>query len=224
MIIDKKKIRGLRLEPGDIFAVKGNWPSDFACRRLIEPPTDRFHFGIVWMGTEDGDRVILESQGEGTWLETIIDLLIHIMVKKGAVGQAIAIGCLSMYEGKDVRFFRPVYVDKDRRHHVPAMLACYGRNSYGYDYITKLVFGSLWRWAGIMLKERKIRRLNVIEVPYVTEGKALICTAAPKIGYLLIGEVILPVGVTETPNAYEQAVTDGILEELFLEDENKEDK
>jgi hypothetical protein len=170
------------------------------------------------MGTEDGDRVILESQGEGTIVETVVDLLIHIMVKKGAVGQAIAIGCLSMYDGKDLRFFRPVYVDKDRRHHVPAMLACYGRNSYGYDYISKLVVGSLLKWAGIMLKERRFRRLNVIEVPYVSEGKSLICTVAPDLGYLLIGEVLLPLGVTATPNAYEQAVKDGILEELFLED------
>jgi hypothetical protein len=217
MIIDRKKIRGLRLEPGDIFAVKGNWPSDFACRRLIEPPTDRFHFGIVWMGTEDGDRVILESQGEGTIVETVVDLLIHVMVKKGAVGQAIAIGCLSMYDGMDLRFFRPVYVDKDKRHHVPAMLACYGRNSYGYDYIARLVVGSLWRWAGIILKERRFRRLNVIEVPFVTEGKALICTVAPDIGYMLVGEMILPIGVTATPNAYIQALNDGILEELFTE-------
>jgi len=221
MIIDKRAIRNLRLESGDIFAVKGSGPAAWACRNLIEPPTDRFHFGIVWMGTEDGDRVILESQGEGTMLETVVNIFIHIMVKKGAVGQAISIGCLSMYEGMDLRFFRPVYVEKEKRHHVPAALACYGRDSYGYDFIAKMIIGSLWKWAGIMWRERRFRRLNVIEVPYVTEGKALICTVAPDLGYMLVGEVILPVGITATPNAYEQALKDGVLEELFLEGDEK---
>lgn len=219
MIVRAGEIDKLGLMSGDIFAVKGNGPAAWACRNLISPPTDRFHFGLVWMKTEDGDRVILESQGEGTWLETMIDILLHCMTKKGAVGQAIAIGRLSMYDGQDLRFFRPVFVPKDKRRHAPAALSCYGRNSYGYDYIAKLVARSLWKWARILTRERRFRRLEAMEVPYVTDGKALICTVAPDVGYRLVNEVLLPVGVTPTPNAYEQAVADGVLEEITTEED-----
>jgi len=221
MIIDRAEIRHYRLESGDIFAVNGAGPVAWACRTCIEPPTDMFHFGLVWMRTEDGDRVLLESQPEGTALEAIANIIIHAIVKRGAVGQAIAVGCLSMYHGMNLRFFRPVYVDRDKRRHAPPALACYGRSSYGYDYIAKIVLGSLWKWAKILWRERRLRRLNVLEVPYVAEGKALICTVAPDIGYRLVGETILPIGVTATPNAYQQAVDDGILEELFTNDDEQ---
>jgi len=217
MIINKDRIKYYRLHSGDIFAVKGSGPAAWACRNLIEPGTDRFHFGLIWMPTEDGDRVILESQGEGTMLETIADIIIHVITRKGAVGQAVAIGSLSMYHGMDVRFFRPVYVSADKRKHAPAALACYGRNSYGYSYITKMILSALGKWISILWREKRFRRLYVFEVPYIMGEKALICTVAPNVGYLLIGEVLLPVGVEATPNAYEQAVNDGVLKELDFE-------
>lgn len=222
MILDGSKVAGLGLESGDIFAVKGSGPAAWCCRNLIDPSTDRFHFGLVWMRTEDGDRVILESLGEGSMLETVVNIFLHAMTKKGAVGQAIAVGRLSMYDGKDLRFFRPVYVSKDKKRHVPAALSCYGRSSYGYDYVAKIIVLSLWNWAKILWKERRFRRLNVIEVPYVMGGNALICTLGPSIGYLLVGEIILPIGVTATPNAYEQALRDGVLVELKPEGDTEQ--
>ncbi len=214
MIIDKARIGQYRLQSGDICAVKGSGPAAWACRTLIDPPTDRFHFMLLWMLTEDGDRVLLESTGEGNYAQTLVNIVLHAIFRTGEVGHAVAVGRLSMYHGQDVRFFRPRYVDKDKRRHAPPALTCYGRNSYGYSYISKMILRALWKWAGILWRERRFRRLHAFEVPYLMDEKALICTVAANVGYRLVNEVILPLGVEATPNAYAQAVLDGVLEEI----------
>ncbi len=214
MIIDKRMIGQYHLQSGDIGAVKGDGPAAWACRNLIEPPTDRFHHFLLWMLAADNDRVLLESTGEGNMAQTLVNIVLHAIFRTGEVGHAVAVGRLSMYDGQDVRFFRPRFVEKDKRRHAPAALTCYGRNSYGYSYITKLVLRALWKWASIMWHERRFRRLKASEVPYVMGEKALICTAAANVGYWLVGEMILPIGVEATPNAFEQARMDGVLDEI----------
>lgn len=215
MILTKGLIRRLELESGDIFAVKGSGPAAWACRTLIEPPTDRFHFGLIWMPVaEDNDRVILESQGEGTWLETILDIVLHLITKKGAVGKAVCIGRLSFYLGQDLEFYRPTQLLKKLRRQAPAALSAYGRDSYGYDYISKLIVRALWKWVKVCIKAKRLRRLRVDEMPAVEQGRALICTVAPDVGYQLIGADLLPPGMPATPNAYAQLVKDGLLTKL----------
>jgi|SRR3972149_4098096 len=218
MIFRKESIPRLGLQAGDIFGVKGSWPSNFACQHLIEPPTDRFHFGLIWMTTDDGDRVILESQGEGSFLETLVDLCLHPLPSSGPIGQAVAIGRLSKYYGKDLRFFRPRFIGKQDRRRAPAALTAYGQLSYGYDYLVKLAIASLWKWTKILIRERGLRRLTVLELPYIGDARSLICTRAADKAYELIGQDILPNKVTATPNAYEEAFLEGVLEEL-TEDE-----
>jgi hypothetical protein len=215
MILNEDTIKGLELESGDIMGVKGAGPVSWACRNLIEPPTDLIHFALIWMPVhEGGDRVILESQGEGTWIETVLDILLHAVFRRGAVGQAVAIGRLSMYHGKEVRFFRPAGLLKQTRRRAPATLSAYGRDSYGYDYISKLVVRALWKWLCITIKERRFRRLWVGEMPPVPPQKALICTMAPDVGYQLVGADLIPFGMTSTPNVYEWLLQQGALVEL----------
>jgi len=220
MILDREKIRPLRLKPGDIFAVKGKGPLSWALRHAIDPPTDRFHYGIVWMAADGGrDRVILESIGEGEKLETKLDILLYITIERGTVGQAISLNRLSSLHGKDVRFFRPRYIDEDIRTRVPVELTCYSKESYGYWFIARLAVSWLRKWLEVLLRERRFRKVHVNELPYVEPTKALVCTLAPDIGYALVGEQILPMGMVGTPNAYEQAVRDGVLEELHKEED-----
>jgi hypothetical protein len=214
MILTRESILNLGLESGDIFAVKGGWFSGWACRNLIAPKTDRFHFGLIWMTTNDGDRVILESLGEGSPLETVVDLLLHPLPKAGPIGQAVAIGRLSKYIGKDLRFFRPRFISRKDRRAAPVCLTCYGSRSYGYDYLAKLLIASLCKWTRILIRERRLRRLTVLEIPSIGDKRSLICTRAADKAYELIGQDILPNGVTATPNAYEEAFLEGVLEEI----------
>jgi len=215
MILDKANISNLNLESGDIFATKGKEPLGWCLRQLIEPPTDRFHFGLVWMPTDDHqDRVILESQGEGTLLETVVDLFLHLILRKGAVGQAVCIGRLSFYHGADIEFYRPATIPKKERRQAPAALSAYGRDGYDYDYITKLVLRSIKLWLQIAVRERRFRRLRVYEIPVVEQNRALICTVAPDMGYRLIGHMLIPLGTTATPNAYAQLLKEGVLTKL----------
>jgi len=52
------------LQPGDIFAVKGKGIIGKLSSKLMAPPTDRFHFGLVWEKA-DKDHIILESIAKG---------------------------------------------------------------------------------------------------------------------------------------------------------------
>jgi hypothetical protein len=215
MILHKETICNLGLESGDIFAVKGSGPLHWACSNLIEPTTDRVHFGLIWMPTDNSlDRVILESQGEGTILETLLDIVLHLITKKGTVGKAVCIGRLSFYDGKDVEFYRPTQLLKKVRRQAPAALSAYGRDSYGYDYISKLILRSLKLWLSTGRKEGHFRRLHVEEIPAVEPGKALICTVVPDVGYQLIGADLIPPGMTATPNAYARLIQRGLLTKI----------
>ncbi len=215
MILDKSSISQMELESGDIFAVKGSGPVSWLLQNCVEPPTDRFHFGLVWIPTDNGaDRVILESQGQGGWLETLLNLFLHVVLKKAKVGQAVAVGRLSFYHGQDIEFYRPTTLLKTLRRQAPGALSSYGREGYGYIYITKLVVRGLWKWLSIAAKERRFRRLRVEEIPWVEPSKALICTVAPDIGYQLIGADLIPPGITSTPNAYAKLVQNGVLTKI----------
>jgi hypothetical protein len=216
MLLGKDDIKQLDLQSGDIFACEGKGPLSWLTRRCIEPPTDRFHYGIVWLAADDGrDRVILESVGEGQKMETVADLGIYISTRAGTVGQAVSVGRLSRLHGRNVRFFRPRFVAEDVRACVPVELTAYGRGgSYGYWLLTKLAARSLAFWVRLVVRERRFRRLHIFELPYIERGRSLICTMAVDVGYALVNEDILPLGVAALPNAYEQAVRDGVLIEL----------
>ena len=212
MILDKNAIDTMWLESGDIFAVKGRGPVSWLLRNCVDPPTDRFHFGLVWMPTDYAtDRVILESQGQGGLLETILNLFLHAVLRRARVGQAVAIGRLSFYHGQDIEFYRPTLLLKKLRRQAPAALSAYGRNGYGYEYITSLIIKGLWKWLSIAVKEKRFRRLHVEEIPYVEQCSTLICTVAPDIGYQLIDADLIPPDITSTPNAYAKLVKDGVL-------------
>lgn len=212
MILDKEAIRYLGLESGDIFAVKGSGPVSWLLRNCVEPPSDRFHFGLIWMPTEAfGDRVILESQGQGGWVETIMNLFLHLVLRKSKVGTAVSVGRLSFYHGEDVEFYRPVGMLKKWRRQAPAALSSYGRDSYGYEYISKLVLKGLCKWLAVAIKERRFRRLRVEEIPVEEQGRALICTVAPDIAYQLISSDLVPPDVANTPNVYAKLIQDGVL-------------
>ncbi len=212
MILDKSTIGHLELESGDIFAVKGSGPVSWLLRHCIEPPSDRFHFGLIWMPTDFGsDRVILESQGQGGWLETIVNLFLRLILRKSKVGTAVSVGRLSFYDGHDIEFYRPAGMIKRWRRQAPAALSSYGRDSYGYEYISKLVIKGLWKWLAVAIRERRFRRLGVEEIPLEEQGRALICTVAPDVAYQLIGSDLIPPDIANTPNVYTKLVQDGVL-------------
>lgn len=54
----------VELEPGDIFSTKGEGVIAWLSRNLMAPPTDRFHYGLVWEKVDD-DYLILESISKG---------------------------------------------------------------------------------------------------------------------------------------------------------------
>jgi hypothetical protein len=117
------------LQPGDIFATKGEGITGWLNSNLIEPETDRFHYGLIWLKCGD-DRLILESIGKG-----------------------IAVGRLSFYDGEDIKFYR-VNCPRGLRIAAPVELTKWGRSLYDYLLVAKLVIQGLWL---LLWHRRRIR-------------------------------------------------------------------
>ena len=176
-----------KLQPGDIFATEGRGISGWAVRKLIDPPTDRFHFGILYR-KEDSDWVILES------------------VTKG-----IAIGLLSWYDASKLKFYRvdcPIEV----RRKAPLELITYGRAWYDYFLIIKFLLGYAVARARL-LANLDFRKVIPEDFPYVRYSM-LICTEAVAIGYSGVG--LIPRGVVPMPNSFRQAEVAGRMKEIAI--------
>ncbi len=180
----------MSLEPGDIFATKGKGITGWAVRKLLAPSTDRFHFGIIWrqMGN---DYIILESVSKG-----------------------IAVGLLSWYDPADLEIYR-VDCFKYLRWSAPDHLVIWGRSKYDYLLILKIAFGGLLAFFKVLIKEKRLRRLQAEDFSY-GQNSELICTEAVDIAYDAVGVNIIPEGVIPLPNAFRQAEIDGKMNRIKL--------
>lgn len=185
-----------KLEPGDPFATKGAGVLGCAVENLIEPSTNRFHYGILWKQLPDGDFLILESISKG-----------------------LSIGRLSWYRGSDIEFYR-VNCPADLRHQAPNGLIDWGRSRYDYLLILKIILGGIIGLLKILVKERKFRRLKASDFSYGVNS-ALICTEAVDVAYDSVGVNLIPIGVIPIPNAFKQAQIDNkmALVEKWLPDD-----
>jgi hypothetical protein len=191
MIIDKSCISRLELEPADIGAVRGGGPAGFASRNLFVPRTDRFHHFLVWM-KRDGDYIILESIGKG-----------------------LSVGRLSMYSGKDVRFYRAGTLDLATRRRACEELTEYGRSRYDWALYLRLAWDIAEMEARIVRSGQAPRRLSAEELPY-RDDAALVCTEAVVTAFRLVNWSLVPRGVLPLPSAIEQARLSGLLKEVRL--------
>jgi len=173
----------MKLEPGDIFATRGKGITGWAVRNLISPPTDRFHFGIIWKPLGD-DYIILESVSKG-----------------------VAVGLLSWYDPKDIEVYR-VDCFKYLRAAAPDQLVVWGRSKYDYLLILKIAFGGLFAFLKAFFLGSKLERLRAEDFPY-GENSELICTEAVDIAYNAVGVNLIPEGIIPLPNAFRQAELDG---------------
>lgn len=175
----------IELQPGDIFATKGEGIIGWLSRRLMAPETDRSHYGLVWL-KRDNDHLILESISKG-----------------------IAVGRLSFYEGEDIKFYR-VNCPKNLRAAAPVELTKWGRSRYDYLLVAKLVVQGLWLVLKHLITEGKIRKIRAEELsPIYTWDSRLICTEAAWCGYNAVGVNIIPYGVPPMPSSFREAELQG---------------
>ena len=177
----------MKLEPGDIFATPNDSLIGKLARKLTQPYTDRFHFGVIWkqVGT---DYLILESIGKG-----------------------IAVGRLSFYAGQDVKIYRvncPAYY----RHRAPLELTKWGRSKYDYSLILSIIVQGLWTVYKNFCKFEGIHPIKASDISW-KHNSALVCTEAVDIAYLMLG-FSLTDGVCPTPSSFKQAELDGLMEEI----------
>lgn len=177
---------------GDIFATKGSGILGWLSRHLIEPETDRFHFGIIWRYLPQNDFLILESISKG-----------------------LALGKLSWYKDKSIEFYR-VNCDEDLRFVAPDGLIDWGRARYDYWLFAKILFGSFVALAKILWREHRLRKLRAEDFPY-GKNSSLICTEAVDVAYASVGVNIIPEGVIPIPSAFRQAVSEDRLERIIVE-------
>ena len=189
------------LFPGDIFGIKGRGISGWACRHLITPPTDRFHFGVVgdylpW----DNDYVILESIGKG-----------------------IAVGRLSFYKPEDVEIYRVVLGQTpeqnlgkrrteefhDVRKRAAAELTRVGRARYDYLLVAKLGLGALR-----LLLKGKLPPWGAADFKWGRNSRFL-CTEACQEAWLRVGHPIIPPGIVPLPAGFAQALQEGRIRKIF---------
>ena len=176
------------LEPGDIFATRGKGITGWAVRNLLSPPTDRFHFGIIWK-QKGNDYIVLESVSKG-----------------------VAVGLLSWYDPADLELYR-VDCFKYLRTAAPDHLVMWGRSKYDYLLILKIALGGLLAFLKILIKEKKLRRPQAEDFRY-GQNSELICTEAVDIAYDAVGVNLIPEGVIPIPNAFRQAEIDGKMKKV----------
>lgn len=178
----------VELEPGDIFCTKGEGIVGWISRNLMAPPTDRFHYGLVWEKV-DGDYLILESISKG-----------------------IAIGRLSFYEGKDIKFYR-VDCPKELREQAPIELTRWGRSLYDYLLFLKFAIQGIALFIKQLFTEGRFRRIRAEELTWV-HNNSFLCTEAVDIAYDAVGVNIIPAETCPIPSAFKQAELDGRISEV----------
>ena len=178
----------VELEPGDIFSTKGKGILGWLSRNLMAPPTDRFHYGLVWEKVDD-DYLILESISKG-----------------------IAIGRLFFYEGGDIKFYR-VDCPNELRGQAPVELTRWGRSLYDYLLIPKLAIQGIALFIKQLFTEGRFRRIRAEELTWV-QNNSFLCTEAVDIAYDAVGVNIIPIGTCPVPSAFKQAEMDGKITEI----------
>lgn len=192
MILTQKDIDRLPLEAGDLFAVRGGWPTGWLSKIFFEPETDRFHYGLIWQKTRDGrDWIIIESIGKG-----------------------VAVGRLSMYLREDLKFYRPTRIDQSIRAQAPVALTSLGRQKYDYLLVIKIGYGTLKTWIMKSIMARRFVRVRAEDLPYAMND-TLICTEAADAGYMLAGAPLIPMSIPPLPCAFRQEELDGDLGEIL---------
>jgi hypothetical protein len=177
------------LQSGDLFAVVNKGLIGRFARRFMAPFTDRFHYGLIWDKTPDGDYLILESISKG-----------------------IAVGRLSFYKGEDIKFYR-VNCPGWKRRLVPLAVTRYGRSQYDYILVFKIMIQGFWLLLKQLFLEGRFRRIFPWELSWCRDNR-FICTEVPDAGYDLVGEPILPDAMAPVPAAYRWAELEGKIVEV----------
>lgn len=172
------------LLPGTIFEVKGSgiWPLSWVYA-LVEPPGRGSHYGMILLWYK-GDYIILESIGKG-----------------------IAIGRLSFYAARDLRFYWPAGATPGDGKRAAWNLTAYGRLPFDYFLIAKLVIQGVF-----LLLKHPWRKIKVKELSWVANS-AFICTEAAYQPWAEIGFDFTE-GNAPIPSAFRKAVLEGRLTEI----------
>lgn len=182
------------LQAGDIFATKGSGLIGKLARKLMQPETDRFHYGLILQYIEDeDDYIILESIGKG-----------------------IAVGRLSFYQGSDIKFYRVVDCPEIIRAYAPIALTQYGRAEYDYALLFKIIIQGFWLIIKHLFTEGKIRPIYPWELSWCRDNY-FVCTEAVDAAYDMVNESIIPDAMTPVPSAYEWARLSNIIKEIKFE-------
>jgi hypothetical protein len=179
----------IKLEPGDIGAVKGRGILGFLNRKLFTPETDRFHYLLIWKLYEDSDWIILESISKG-----------------------LAIGLLSWYRDKDIKFYRADCPD-ELRESAPLELVKWGRSKYDHWLLVKIIAGYFKALLRVLVTERRLRRIKAEEMDYGTNS-SLICTEAVQVAYLAVSFPIIDPEIVPLPSAFKEAEERGIIYQI----------
>jgi len=174
----------MKLQTGDIFAVKGKGFFAFLNRKLIKPYTDRFHFGLLgdYIPEED-DWVILESINKG-----------------------VAVGRLSFYDLNDVEFYRINDVDSaEKGTYATIQATLWGREKYDYRLFIKLIYYAL----KALIKYHSIWYTDIPNI----EDKRLICTELVDEAYRFVFPVF-DARYEATPSHFKERVREGYIIKL----------
>lgn len=191
----------MRFEPGSIFATEGKGFAGWCVRHLLSPPTDRFHFGLIWEYIEDlNDYTIVES------------------VNIGLFAKGISVGYLSKYKGRDVE----VYSITDPAMADWGVYACYNILHFqetGYDLmlIPRLTVSGILCALRQLVMERRLRPIKPDELSYSRDDK-YICTEAANEGWWALDYPLVPPGVAPTPASFKRAELDGKLKRDYKGD------
>ena len=181
-----------QLYPGDIFGVRGSGLLRWLCEYLLEPRTDRVHFGVIgdylpW----DNDYVILESIGKG-----------------------IAVGRLSFYAPEDIEVYRvdlSSYPDDEMlmRKQAAAELSRVGRARYDYILYVQLALGAVALLARGWLPPWKSEQF-----PY-GRNKKYVCTEAAVEAWRGVGVSLVSPKVVPTPASIKESLLNGKMKMVF---------
>lgn len=204
------------LESGDIFAVKGEGFLGKLSSKLMEPKTDRFHFGLIWLKT-DWFRGLAElekifSPGEIEKIKSLAVDYDNDYVILESISKGPAVGRLSFYEGKDIKFYR-VDCPKELRFSAPIELTKWGRSKYDYLLILRIGVQGLWLIFKHLITAGKLQRIRAEELTW-SRNSSFICTEAVDISYDSVGVNIIPPNVCPTPSAFKQAELEGRMREI----------
>lgn len=197
----------IQLEPGDIFAVAGQGLIGKLCRNLMSPYTTRFHFGLVIGRLGD----LCKDLGMEIPVENVLELLDlphstteddYIILE--SINKGIAPGYLSFYRGTDIKFYRPNR-PVDRRRLAALAFIKYGRSSYGYLQVFKIMIQGFWLLFKHIVTEGTLRPIYPWELSWSRNTGALICTRGVDLSYDVAQASIIPDEFCPVPAAYKWA-------------------